>query len=253
MIHIQRTYPAPATLISAKAAEAQDEFEKQVQAGQVELTFDANLYSADDVKQTLVKMQHGKCCFCESQITHVAYGDVEHFRPKKAVREDNGQLRRPGYYWLAYTWENLLLACEICNRREKRNKFPIEGKRARRPGDALDEEQATFIDPAGPDDPETHITFTSLGRAVAIDGNRRGKVTIEELNLNRDDLAERRQEQLLYLKALWELKQLAEGSPNETALAFAEQGLKQCVCADAEYAGLARSFLRRNNIFKEDA
>lgn len=116
------------------------------------------------------------------------YSDVEHFRPKKAVLEDDGRLRRPGYYWLAYTWENLLLACAECNRRQKRNNFPIEGERARRPEDALDQERPIFIDPAGPDDPEALITFTDLGRAVAVDGNQRGKVTIEGLHLNRDDL-----------------------------------------------------------------
>ena len=92
MIYIQRTYPAPAMLMSAKAEETRYELEQQVQAGQVKLMFDSSLYGAPDVKQTLIEIQHGKCCFCESKITHIAYGDVEHFRPKKAVQEDDGRL-----------------------------------------------------------------------------------------------------------------------------------------------------------------
>ena len=246
MIHIQRTYPAPATLTSVKAREARDELERQVQADQIKLTFDSKLYGAPDVKQTLIQMQHGKCCYCEFKLPPGYYSDVEHFRPKKAVLEDDGRLRRPGYYWLAYTWENLLLACAECNRRQKRNKFPIEGERARRPKDALDQERPIFIDPAGPDDPEALITFTDLGRAVAVDGNQRGKVTIEGLHLNRDDLQERRQERLQLLKALLKIKQLADAVQNEDDLACAERELERCTRADAQYASLARSFLRQH-------
>jgi uncharacterized protein (TIGR02646 family) len=245
MIHIQRSYPPPATLTSARAREARQELERLVQAGRDDLPFDSNLYSAPDVKQALTEMQHNKCCFCESEITHITYGDVEHFRPKKAVLEDDGQLRRPGYYWLAYTWENLLLACELCNRRHKRNSFPIEGGRARNPEDVLDQERPIFIDPTGPDDPEALITFTDLGRAVAVEGNRRGKVTIEELGLNRDDLEKRRRNRLLYLQSLLGRKRLAERLQDEEEILLAEQELEQCDRIDAEYAGLARAFLRR--------
>ncbi len=245
MIHIQRTYPAPATLTSDRAKKARDELEQLVQAGQTQLTINPSIYKATDVKQVLIDMQDKKCCFCESKITHIAYGDVEHFRPKKAVMEDDGRLKRPGYYWLTYTWENLLLSCEICNRRHKRNKFPIAGKRARRPEDALDQEQPLFIDPSGPDDPENLITFTGLGRAVAVDNNKRGKVTIKELDLNRDDLEERRRERLLGLQVVLSLKQLAERHQVKDDLAFATQELERHTRADAEYAGLTRSYLKK--------
>jgi len=244
MIHIQRTYPAPATLTSDRAKKARDELEQLVQAGQTQLTINPSIYKATDVKQVLIDMQDKKCCFCESKITHIAYGDVEHFRPKKAVREDDGRLKRPGYYWLAYTWENLLLSCEICNRRHKRNKFPIAGKRAKRK-ETLDQERPLFIDPAGPDDPEALITFTDLGRAVAVDGDKRGETTIKELDLNRDDLEERRQERLLDFRAILILKQSAERWQDEDDLAYATQQLERHTRADAEYAGLARSFLKR--------
>jgi uncharacterized protein (TIGR02646 family) len=245
MIHVQRTYPPPATLTSTKAQESRDELERLVQAGEVKLSFDSGLYGAKDVKAALQDMQHDKCCFCESQITHIAYGDVEHFRPKGAVQEDDGQLTQPGYYWLAYTWENLLFACQICNQREKRNKFPVEGVRAKWPTDALDHESPLFIDPTGLDDPEALITFTDKGQAVAVDGDRRGGVTIEALGLNRDDLVERRRKQWQYLLLLVTVKQLAEAMQDHDRLEFAEQRLACCISPDAEYAGLARAFLKR--------
>jgi uncharacterized protein (TIGR02646 family) len=253
MIRIQRTYPEPPTLRSEKVQDARDAFTQRAQDGEFDFKFDSSFYAAEDVKQALIKMQHGKCCLCESKITHVAYGDVEHFRPKKAVLEDDGLLRRPGYYWLAYTWENLLLACEICNRREKRNVFPIEGERAKRPGDDLDQEQPLFIDPAGPDDPETLITFTDLGRAVAVDGNRRGQITIQKLGLNRDDLEEERRKRLQTLRWLVMLKRLAESQQDQEplhqeTLASAWEELARCIQADAEYAGMSRAFLRRYTV-----
>jgi uncharacterized protein (TIGR02646 family) len=247
MIHIQRAYPAPATLTSARAETARSELKQQVEADPSKLTIKSNIYAADDGKQVLKNMQHDKCCFCESKITHVAHGDVEHFRPKKAVLED-GQLKRPGYYWLAYTWENLMFSCELCNRREKGNRFPIDGTRAKTPEDNLEQEYPLFIDPAGPDDPEMLISFTDLGRAVAIDGNRRGQTTIRELGLNRDPLQERRQKQIQDIKIRLKLKQLATRLQDADDLAYAEQELEQYTRDQAEYASLCRAFLKRHSI-----
>jgi uncharacterized protein (TIGR02646 family) len=70
--------------------------------------FKASVYGAKSVKKTLLTAQHGKCAFCESKFEHVAFGDVEHFRPKGGwIQTDGDQLTRPGYYWLAYEWSNL--------------------------------------------------------------------------------------------------------------------------------------------------
>jgi len=66
------------------------------------------------------------------------------------------------------------------------------------------------------------------------------------LHLNRDDLQERRQERLQLLKALLKIKQLADAVQNEDDLACAERELERCTRADAQYASLARSFLRQH-------
>ena len=65
--------------------------------------FDSSIYGAKSVKNALIKAQNKKCCFCESKVTQVTYGDVEHFRPKGGFKQDKTDtLGRPGYYWLAY-------------------------------------------------------------------------------------------------------------------------------------------------------
>jgi hypothetical protein len=50
--------------------------------------FDPGLYAAKSVKNALLKAQHGKCCFCESKVTHISYRDVEHYRPKAGYRQN---------------------------------------------------------------------------------------------------------------------------------------------------------------------
>lgn len=108
------------------------------------------IYSDPTVKKELKTSFKGKCAYCESKILVVSRGDIEHFRPKGAYHNKNGQvLNTPGYYWLASEWENLLLACTLCNQsttheftsgtkkkiievvKGKQNQFPISGKNTR--------------------------------------------------------------------------------------------------------------------------
>jgi len=48
------------------------------------------------LKKYLQELFHSTCAYCESTITHTAFGDVEHYRPKGKVAEDPDH---PGYYW----------------------------------------------------------------------------------------------------------------------------------------------------------
>ncbi|MFP5040531.1 hypothetical protein [Parasediminibacterium sp. JCM 36343] len=64
-------------------------------------------------KTQLKKESGGKCAYCEANTEVVAHGDVEHYRPKSI------------YWWLAYTYDNYLYACQICNQTYKSNNFPI--------------------------------------------------------------------------------------------------------------------------------
>lgn len=125
--------------------------------------FDSKIYGHEEVKKALIKIQDYKCCFCEAKIGHISPGDVEHFRPKAGWVQTNEKLNKPGYYWLAYKWDNLLLSCEICNRRNKKNYFPLlpNSPRALSHNDDCNLEQPVFINPAN-EDAEALITFNGF-------------------------------------------------------------------------------------------
>ncbi len=76
------------------------------------ITFRA--YKGDDVRHALEALFHGKCAYCESRYNITGPVDVEHYRPKGKVDEDEAH---PGYWWLAADWTNLLPSCLDCNRR----------------------------------------------------------------------------------------------------------------------------------------
>ncbi len=66
-------------------------------------------------KDALKAESNGKCAYCEAEVSVVAHGDVEHFRPKSV------------YWWLAYCFDNHLYACQICNESYKGDAFPVRG------------------------------------------------------------------------------------------------------------------------------
>ena len=79
-------------------------------------SFEFAAYKADEVKRRLEELFHGKCAYCETYYSASAPVDVEHYRPKGAVSEDD---KHPGYWWLAMAWDNLLPSCIDCNRKRK--------------------------------------------------------------------------------------------------------------------------------------
>ena len=65
-------------------------------SGRKKLSFDSGIYGHPNIKEKLKTTQHGKCAFCESNITHIDYGDVEHFRPKGGYVQNNKEtLNKP--------------------------------------------------------------------------------------------------------------------------------------------------------------
>ena len=160
-------------------------------SGKDTFDFDNKIYGAHSVKQSLKKIQHKKCCFCEGKSNAQSYGDVEHFRPKGAVKQDKSSNRLyPGYYWLTYCWNNLYFSCQICNG-NKSTLFPLENPnfRARSHHDDVADEKPLLIDPGGTEDPRSHISFVGP-RAKPL--TKFGKITIETVDLNRNDLLEDR-------------------------------------------------------------
>lgn len=76
--------------------------------------FDRDIYGSPEVKTTLWGMQHRKCCYCEREYER-KYSGVEHFRPKTNALRDDGA-KTPGYWWLAYWFDNLYFGCPIAIR-----------------------------------------------------------------------------------------------------------------------------------------
>jgi uncharacterized protein (TIGR02646 family) len=218
------------------------------QSGTKVFNFDAKIYAHPSVKQALIDCQHQKCCFCEQIVGED--GDVEHFRPKRGYKQAPGKpLQRPGYYWLAYEWDNLFLACSGCNQRHKQNLFPLLNPDDR----SIDHkspnyEQPLFIDPSQ-DNPEDFISFQGE-RAIAINDNRRAQTTIANLKLNRRNLSEARLQYLKLLKVLDQLVRHAAINPEDAELQEialeAQQAIVESIEDDAIFAAAARVAIQTN-------
>lgn len=245
MIRIYRPSTSPAVLVTEGDLRRQvhesdvDAHRGTFDSGPASLKFDRAIYADTSVKESLVAMQHNKCAFCEAKPLHVSDGDVEHFRPKGGVRQsDDDPLQQPGYYWLTYTWENLLFACERCNRRHKKNLFPLidPSRRSTSHRAPIANEAPIFIDPSA-EDPEQYITYREHV-PVAIDGNIRGERTIEALGLRRAYLNADREKHLANLRILHAVVSLPEvpDSLRNESLAL----LKRYVASDGEYSLMTR-------------
>lgn len=251
MIRIDRPAEAPRILATRgknqteKLCQDYDAASAEYASRKRSFAFSEKLYGDRTVKEALVQAQHGKCCFCESKTG--MDGDVEHYRPKAGFSQGNGApIEGPGYYWLAYRWENLLLACSICNQRFKRNYFPLSdaAKRTRSHHDDVSQEDPLFINPCERD-PEELISFR---REIpyAIDGSPYATATIEALGLNREILNERRRDRLEMLKALYTVVMSADRIPEDEQQMVndARRILAHATSADAEFAAMARAAAR---------
>lgn len=146
-------------------------------------------YKYQDVKDALRSLYHGKCAYCE---TYDPSPHVEHYRPK-----------RGGYYWLAYSWDNLIISCSQCNTK-KGNQFPIIGQKASFQGTAeelaqiniLSEEYDRIEKPLllmperMPDEIENIWEFKQDGSIVP--KNDRIRTSRDVFDLDRGDLCKRR-------------------------------------------------------------
>jgi len=98
-------------------------------------TFNSNLWKP--AKKQLLAETMGKCAYCEAPFSGVAFGDVEHYRPKSI------------YWWLAYCYDNYLATCQICNQRFKKDLFPIQNQRMQIPTITLNITNGTITVQAG--------------------------------------------------------------------------------------------------------
>jgi uncharacterized protein (TIGR02646 family) len=170
-------------------------------------------YRHSQIKQALIQMFGGKCAYCESRITHVDYGHIEHFQPKAGMN---------GHPELTFEWSNLLLACGICNGPEfKGERFPSH------------REGGPLVNPCQ-DEPTDHFEFVFDIKTLlaSVDGvTSRGVVTKKTLELNRPELRDYRSVQI---RKMVMIAILARTNPEAARL------LEEAKQGNGEYAAFVR-------------
>ncbi|MGZ5443143.1 MAG: hypothetical protein ACXW5U_14130 [Thermoanaerobaculia bacterium] len=272
MIHVERTQPGPAVLSAADGAGLAEPAEALAffaVAANANASYDKfKVYKDDSVKTALYAMFHGKCAYCEFMYIGGMPVDIEHFRPKGAVIVD-GKMRKPGYYWLAAKWENLLPSCIDCNRKReqelqdgtsgqagKANHFPVrdEKKRATKPGDER-KEKTLLLDPCV-DEPAEHLEFRNDGwvvpRVKSGKASPAGAASIEVFGLARVGLVQMRAAQAKIIeKDLERLRRqlrLIEKYPDDpdiqTELLEVRNSLRTARAPQTPYSAMARQIIQ---------
>ena len=250
MIQIVKLIPAPKILTTKGTEQTQqdcaayDANPTDYRSGEKTFKIDTKIYSAESVKKALRGAQYNKCCYCESKFLSTSYGAVEHYRPKGAIQQARGQKKEyPGYYWLAYDWNNLLFSCTACNTK-KGALFPIKDNnaRARSHYDDIAMEQPLLVNPAI-ENPRDHIRFSEG------DPEHRteiGRLTIQVLCLRRQDLEEARREWLAQLKIFRKLVEEQKDSTDpgiQDLVREAREKLDAAIRPEAEHCSMAMDFL----------
>lgn len=114
MIKVNRG-AAPASLVNNEATWKQALRVAKAGGNKKAIDLAEGRYRQSDVKAALELIFNDKCAYCESEITSVTYGHIEHYYPKSK------------YPAKTFSWGNLLLACPRCNDKEhKGDEFPLK-------------------------------------------------------------------------------------------------------------------------------
>lgn len=147
-------------------------------------------YKYEDIRIALGTIYLGKCAYCEQKIE---LSHVEHYRPKDT------------YYWLAFSWDNLILACPHCNEYKGTN-FELSGAAVTFNNTSANirdintlsasyyfKEQPKMVNPEITD-PLPHIKFKVDGAVES--NNNRFAYTIEKCKISRTYLKDERRKLL---------------------------------------------------------
>lgn len=171
-------------------------------------------YRHIDIKDTLKKETGWKCIYCESKIGHNTPGDVEHKIPSSKKEEFH------------FTWENLSVACNECNRRK--NDYY--------------EDKPRFLDPYI-DDVESIVEH--IGPILSWkSGNEQGEITVKTLELDtskRSQLIFRKIEKIAGLNNLIERYSSAASDAKKRILKIE---IKRMGNWDSEYSCMILSVLK---------
>jgi len=221
-------------------------------------------------KDQLLIESNNKCAYCDTPTRVVAYGDVEHFRPKSK------------YWWLAYSYENYLPSCTACNQEYKKDFFelqdnalrlkgpsirrgftddklktmaptltvdPVDDTKGKRLQDHIKEirkEKALLINPYF-DDPAVYFAYRPVlenKEVVIVPSAAKYEKVIkacdELFGVNRKELLDHRFQQYLLYMTLRHI--LADGKISKTRRIMIENRLKEMNADKSAYAGMIRFF-----------
>ena len=179
-----------------------------IQAGNKPTKAQRDRYRHVSIKRALRAETNKKCAYCESIYSHVSFGDIEHITPK-SVKPEN-----------TYVWENLTLACEICNG----NKSVTEN----------------VIDPYC-HEPSDHLHFEGPV-IIPWPGNDLGFNTVKELDLNRAKLLENRKRRR---NDLYNIAEIMSMTNNPSKRATLRKLLEEVGTADSsQYAAMSRVLVK---------
>lgn len=173
-------------------------------------TYLKSRYNHKDIKEQIVKETHGKCAYCESKLRHIHHGDIEHIFPKSL-----DETKR-------FEWNNLTLACEICNQ-YKSDKDPL-----------LNHIQDPYVS-----DPEKSFLFAGT---LVVGLNTIGICTESILKLNRDELLERRLERLEKIKLIFQ-NAINLSLPQPVRQNIYNDLVTQEADSSSEYTAMVRCFI----------
>lgn len=160
------------------------------------------------VRAALEEETAQRCAYCDSDLKPVAYGHIEHILPRRSRPE------------LVVAWENLTLACEICNNK-KSSYYSFE---------------LPLVNPYA-DEVDNHILFIG-DSAWPAPGSDKGRKTIRLLELFRIDLKRARGKRIDYFASLVDSWSRLEGDAKSEVESIVREELES-----GEYKKTVESYL----------
>ena len=278
MIHIDRKRIDPPKILTGKDERGPRETERAIEhmKNTPDEPFKFRVYSDPKVKQALIELFESKCAYCESKFLHVYSGDIEHFRPKGEIEEAHPS--KPGYYWLAADWDNLLLSCRNCNQKLKHeivgedkkktmgkmNQFPlangfkhVQSHENHPQSIKTEDKHRLLLDPCK-DNPQEHLSFDEKTAVIRAESDK-GRASIEVFVLQRVPLVQAREKVLIEIWAQVERVRRASVEYDESLqkdpvakqvyydriLKMELQRLKNYTNTSREYTAMAKQIIDR--------
>jgi uncharacterized protein (TIGR02646 family) len=171
-------------------------------------TFKFTAYGKKPVRDALNAAFGFKCAYCETYFGASQPVAIEHYRPKSGYLVD-GDMRKPGYYWIAAAWDNLLPSCTDCNSERtqtlsdgttrvvgKANQFPIASELKRAAAVDTEKLEGRLLLHPYHDEPDKHLVFIEDGivtwQRPGKPPSKKGEASVHVYALLRDGLVRAR-------------------------------------------------------------